>query len=393
MKWVKYILGAVAVAAVLAAVAYGFAPKPVPCDTATVTRGGLEVTIDGEARTRVKDRFAVFAPLTGRMDRVALRVGDTVKAGEVIARLAAQPPAPLDARARATAQANIKAAQAARDQAAKQEEAARAEFDYAASRLENLQKLLASRNTSQDSVDAAQAQHKAAEARLRSAEFARAAAGYQLEAALAATIEDASGAETRLEVKSPVDGRVLRVARESAGPVAQGEVLVEIGDPVSLEVVCDLLSRDAVRVQQGMKARLERWGGREALNARVRLVEPFGFTKISALGVEEQRVNVVLDFTDGPDKFVALGDGFRVEVRVILEESVNVLKVPAGAVFTTKEGQALFLVENDHAVRKLVQTGRRNGLEVEILAGVNENATVIVHPGDTVEDGKAIQKR
>jgi len=393
MKWVKYILGALAVAAVLAAVAFGFAPKPVPCDTATVTRGGLEVTVDGEARTRVKDRFAVFAPLTGRIDRVALKVGDVVKAGDVITRLTAQPPAPLDARARAATAANVKAAQATRDQAAKQEEAARAELEYAASRLENLQKLLASRNTSQDSVDAAQSQHKAAQARLRSAEFAVAAAGYQVDAALAATMEEPTGAETRVEIKSPVDGRVLRVARESAGPAMVGEVLVEVGDSNSLEVVCDLLSRDAVRVKPGMKARLERWGGREALNARVRVVEPFGFTKVSALGVEEQRVNVVLDFTDGAGKFEALGDGFRVEVRVILEESLNVLKVPAGAVFTTKEGQALFLVENDHALRKLVQTGRRNGLEVEILGGVTENATVIVHPGDTVEDGKAIQRR
>lgn len=391
MKWVKRGLIAAVVLAVLAVVGYGFMPKPVAVDTANVSRGGLAVTIDEEGKTRVRDRFVVFAQIGGRMERVALKPGDPIKAGDVVTKLWPLPPAPLDARARAQAEANVRSAQAAVGQADKQQEAAKAEHDYARKRFDDLTVLYAKAHTTKDSVDAAETSLKVAEANLRSAEFGKAAAGFQLEAAQAALIDDAGAAGKAVEVRSPVSGRVLRVMRDSEGPVMAGEALVEIGDPLSLEIVADMLSRDAVRVTPRMKVRVERWGGSETLNAVVRHVEPSGFTKISALGVEEQRVNVVMDFRDGPNS--GLADGYRVEVRVILEESTNVLKVPAGAVFTVKEGMAVFTVSEGKARRTTVKTGRRNGLEVEIVEGLGEGTPVILHPGDAVEDGKAVTPR
>ncbi|MBX3473889.1 MAG: HlyD family efflux transporter periplasmic adaptor subunit [Planctomycetes bacterium] len=393
MKWAKYILMAAAALAVLAVVAWGFMPKPVPVDTAAVSRGHLAVTIDEEGRTRVRDRFVVYAPLPGQMTRVELREGDPVDAGLVVTRLAPMAPVPLDARARAQAEANVRAAQAARDQSAKQAESARASLEYAENRVKNLRELLKGKHVPQDSVDAAETQFRVAEANHSSALFAQASAGFQLEAAQAALVDDGPAPAKLVEVRSPVKGRVLRVLRQSEGPVAAGEPLVEVGDPAALEIVADLLSRDAVKVTPGMKARLERWGGQGTLDAVVRMVEPAGFTKLSALGVEEQRVNVVLDFAGATPGPAALGDGYRVEVRVILEESINVLKVPAGAVFTVKEGSALFVLSGGVASRVVVKTGRRNGLEVEILEGLSEGTLVILHPPDTVEDGKAVIAR
>lgn len=393
MKWAKRVVMVVAALGVLAIVAYGFAPKPVVVDTANVGRGGLAVTLDEEGRTRVRDRFVVFATVAGSMSRTSLKAGDAIEAGALITTLAPLPPVPLDARSRAGAEANVQSATAEHEQAQKAVEAASADRAYAEQRLADLRKLRASENVSQDSVNAAEAQFKVADANLRSAEFGVAAAQFRLQAARAALIENPDAAANPVLVRAPVAGRVLRVIRDSEGPVMAGEALIEIGDPARLEVVADFLSRDAVRILPRMKAKLERWGGKDSLNAVVRHVEPSGFTKISALGVEEQRVNVVLDLADGAGAFATLGDGFRVEVRVILEESLNVLKVPAGAVFSTKDGQALFAVEDGKAVRKPVQTGRRNGLEIEIVSGASEGMAVIVHPSDAVEDGKAVTPR
>lgn len=389
MKWVKRALLVLFGLAIVAAVVYGFMPKPVEVDTAAVARGPLQITVDEEGRTRVKDRFTVFAPNAGRMERITLKAGDAIGADGPVARMTALPPPPLDSRTRAQALANVEQARAALSQAGEQVKAARAEADYAEKEVKNLQQLLAGKNTSQDSVDAAVARSQAAKAALASAEFGEAAARFGLDAANAALIEDSTPGRL-IEVKSPVAGRILRVIRDSEGPVSPGEPLVEVGDPATLEIVADMLSRDAVRIKEGMKARLERWGGRDALPAKVRLVEPFGFTKISALGVEEQRVNVILDFAGSTG---GLGDGYRVEVRVILEESINVLKVAAGAVFATTDGPAVFALEDGKAARRIVKTGRRNGLEVEIIEGLAEGALVILHPPDAVKDGIAIVAR
>lgn len=392
MKWAKRVGMVVVLLAVLGLVAYGFMPRPVPVDTAAVSRGQLAVTVDEEGRTRVRDRFVLSAPIAGRIERIGLKVGDTVESGALVTRLHALPAGPLDPRARAQAEAAVQAADAARRQADAQVAAATADLAFADSELARIEKLLASGNATREAREAAGTRQASASAALDSARFGAQAAAWNLEAARAALLQDGGGG-VPLEVRSPVRGQVLRLMRESEGPAMAGEMLLEIGDPAGLELVADFLSRDAVRIQPRMKARIERWGGAGALNAVVRRVEPYGFTKVSALGVEEQRVNVVLDFADGPGSHEALGDGYRVEVRVILEESVNVLKVPAGAVFTVKEGSAVFVVSEGRAALTPVKSGRRNGLEVEILEGLTEGTLVVLHPPDTVQDGKQVSPR
>jgi HlyD family secretion protein len=394
MKWVKRGVFIAIGLAVLAAAVYGFLPKPVAVETAKVTRGDMQMTVDQEARTRVRDRYTIYAPLAASVQRITLKAGDAVKTGQVLVTIAPLPPAPLDARAKAEAQSRIQAAEQREKSASSAVDAAEAEYVNAKSEHDRLMKLPKGQLVSQEVVDATRNAAAAAAARLESAKFNKQAAMHELELARAALVSGNEGADlTAIEIKSPVDGRVLRVHRESAGTVAPGEPLIEVGDPAAIEVVADLLSRDAARVRAGMSVRLERWGGEDALKGKVRVVESSGFTKISALGVEEQRVNVLIDITDPYEKWQALGDGYRVEARVILSERVSTLKAPAGAVFNTSEGAALFKAVEGKAARTLVKTGVRTGLEVEIVSGASEADVVIVHPGDNVADGTPITQQ
>lgn len=393
MKWVKRIVLVVVALAVLAALVYGFMPKPVAAEQANAARGDLLITIDAEARTRVRDRFVVYAPVSGTMARVALKVGDSVEPGKAITLLRAAESPLLDSRALAAAESRVQAAQSALELAQSEELAAAARLALAVKELENLTKLEFDAKTGkhrelvpQERLDAAALNRDAAKASVNSAGFAAQAAAYDLAAAQAALQPRTGNAAEMLTVSSPVKGRVLRVLRESAGPVMAGEPLLEVGDPAALEIVADMLSRDAVRVAPGMEVLLERWGG-ATLSGKVRFAEPFGFTKFSALGVEEQRVNVLIDITSPPAEFAALGDGYRVEVRVVLLRATNVLKVPDGAVIRTTDGYAVFVIERGRAVRRNVAIGERNGIEAEVLEGLKPGETVIVHPGDDISDG------
>ncbi|MBX3459450.1 MAG: HlyD family efflux transporter periplasmic adaptor subunit [Planctomycetes bacterium] len=392
MKWVNRILLIVAALAVIGLVAYGFIPKPVPVELAKVTRGEVLLTIDNESRTRVRDRYTLYAPVAATMRRITLKAGDPVSPGQVIAELAPLPPQPLDARARAEANSRVQAAEERLKAAGAEIEAAQADQEFATKEAERLTGLEAKKLASTESKEAAIARLAAANARLASARFHHAAAGFDRDMARAALITGNEGT-VALELKAPVGGRVLRVLRDSEGTVAPGEPLLELGDPASLEVVADLLSRDAVRVQSGMRVRLERWGGEVALKGRVRLVEPFGFTKFSALGVEEQRVNVLIDFDEPRERWAALGDGYRVESRVILVERLQTLRVPAGALFNTEQGTALFVVRDGKATELQLKVGVRSGLDAEVLSGLNEGDEVIVHPGDEVKDGVRVVPR
>lgn len=392
MKWVKRAAMIVFLLAVAGAIAYGFMPKPVPSEFARASRGDLRVTIDEEARTRVKDRFTVSAPLSGVLSRITLKVGDKLEVGSPIASLRPSRPLLLDARSKAQAEANIKAAEATLNQAQANLEAAKAELDLAIKEHTRAKTLFKGKHISQEQVDAAATREIAAGAAHDSAEFGRQAAEFQLQMARAALIEE-DGELQAIEIRSPVAGAVLRVFRESEGPVMPGEMLIEIGDPASLEVVVDLLSSDAVRVKPGMPVSIERWGGDEPLQGSVRRVEPAGFTKISSLGVEEQRVNVIIDFVGEPQKWTRLGDAFRVEARVITSERKGVIKVPTGAIFNTPEGTAVFVVGDGKARLTRVDLGDRNGLEAEVLGAINEGDTVIVHPSDEISDGTAVLER
>lgn len=366
-------------------------PSAVAVDVAAVSRGPLAVTIDEEGRTRVRDRFVVTAPVTGRILRIELEPGDRVARGDVLARVQPESPPLLDARSRAEALATAESAQATLGHARAEEQRARAALAQAQRELARTRRLTAAGVTTTQDLDVREADARVAEEAVNAAVFAVRAASAEVERARARVAPPVSaGVDRAVVVKAPVDGVVLRRLRESESVVPAGEPLIEIGDPRRIEIVTDLLSTDAVRVTPGARATIEQWGGDSALAATVRRIEPAGFTKVSALGVEEQRVNVVLDFVDEGEDWVPLGDGYRVETRVVLWEAPNVLKVPTNALFRDNAQWAVYVASGGRARRTIVEIGHQTAQEAEVLDGLAEGASVIVHPGDLVRDGTRI---
>jgi len=385
-----------ALVVVVAAIAFALRPQPVPADFATVGRGSLRVTIDEEGETRVRNRFVVSAPVTGRVLRIDLEPGDRVVAGEtVIASVQPASPPLLDARTRAEAAARVSAAESALEEARAARDRTRTERDLALSDLERQRELDEGGLVSEERLETAETTARAREDALRAAESAVHTAESQLQAARAVLLDPDGRREQGppVVVQAPVTGVVLRRIRESEAIVPAGESLVEIGDPGNLEIVSDLLSTDAVRIREGLPVLIEGWGGDETLRGVVRRVEPSGFTKISALGVEEQRVNVLIDFTDPATAWEALGDGYRVEVRVIVWEGEDVLKVETSSLFRLGDEWTVYVVEDGRATRRPVTVGHRNGFEAEILAGLEAGEQIILHPGDAVENGVAVVAR
>ena len=369
-------------------------PRTVDVDLASVSRGRLVVTVEEEGRTRVRDRFVVAAPVSGRILRIDLEPGDRVARGDVVARLRPESPALLDARTRAEAVAALQRADASHGHARAEEERARAALSHAERELTRTRQLTTAGVTTRQDLDMRDAETRLAREAANAAAFAVRAAAAEIEQARArvATSAPASGGGT-VVVTAPVDGVVLQRLRESESVVPAGEPLVAIGDLRQLEIVTDLLSTDAVRVATGTRATIERWGGEVALDATVRRIEPAGFTKVSALGVEEQRVNVILDFADPGEACARLGDAYRVEARVVLWEAPDVLKVPTSALFREGTHWAVFVASNGRARRAFVELGHQTGEEAEVISGLTDAAVVIVHPGDLVRDGVRITDR
>ncbi|NTW57755.1 MAG: efflux RND transporter periplasmic adaptor subunit [Nitrospirae bacterium] len=382
---------------VLAAVVYGFLPKPVAVDEATARRGQFRVTVEEEGRTRVKDRFVVSAPVSGYLRRIALEVGDTVSKGQKVALLDSLRSTVLDPRSRAEAEAAVAAARAALDAAREKARAATADDEYARERQSRMTKLAEDGYIAKDDLDQALAEAKKAEALRLSADAAVVAANADLERARTAlgysAAENQGRAAETVVMRAPVGGKVLKLHRESEGVVSAGEPLLDIGNPHSLEVKVEVLSADAVKLKQGTSVLFERWGGDRPLTGKVQVVEPAGFTKVSSLGVEEQRVNVIVEFTSPAGVLQNLGDGYRLDSSFVIWEEKDVLQVPASALFRKGDGWALFTVENKRAHLREVAVGHRNGLSAEILSGVPEGAFVIVHPDDTVRDGVRVRAR
>ena len=379
-----------------AVVAVAMWPTPVPVDVMPSTRGPLAVTVDDEGETRVRHRYVVSAPLTGRVLRSELEPGDPVVRGRtVVARLRAEAPALIDARTRAEAEAGVATARAALGRAEAELRRATAAVELARADLRRQRELAAAQLTTVQAVDAAESNAQAAEEGVRAAEFAVAAGRSQFDQANARLMVPTIEASGRvLTVTAPVDGVVLKRLRESESVVNAGEPLLEIGNPVTdLEIVSDLLSTDAVRVKPGAKVRVEQWGGDRVLAATVRRVEPSGFTKISALGVEEQRVNVLMDFADPAEAWKALGDGYRVEVRIVIWEEAEVVRVPTSALVRQGDGWSVFAVNGDRLQRVTVEVGQRNAEEAEIRSGLDAGRQVVVHPSDQAIDGALIEVR
>jgi HlyD family secretion protein len=386
------VLGAVAVVGGLLALALW--PTTLMVDAAVVTRGPLVVTIDEEGQTRVRHRFVVSAPVTGRVLRIELEPGDRVKRNDVVARVRAEAPALLDDRTRAEAQAAVDSARAALGRARAEVQRLRAALAQAERERARVRELSKGGLTTPREVDQREADVQTATEAVAAAVFAVQAAESELQGAQARLAPGGSIPAGRVAtVASPIDGVILKRLRESESVVPAGEPLLEIGDPTRLEIVSDLLSTDAVRVSRGARAMVEQWGGSRVLEAKVRLVEPAGFTKISALGVEEQRVNVVLDFADPADAWAALGDAYRVEVRIVLWEAAHVLKVPTSALFRQGAEWAAYVIDGGVARRTRLELGHQTGQDAEVVSGLAEGARVIIHPGDTLTDGMRVEER
>jgi len=384
---------------VLGGLVYAFLPQPISVDVAPVVRGPLQITVDEDGKTRICERYVVSTPLTGNLLRVELDAGDSLVAGEtVLATLEPTDPNLLDIRTRTEAEARVHAAHAAMKEASAKQEHAIESLELAQHDYDRAKQLIKNKNISREEFDRTEHGERMARAEVRSAEFALQVARYEHEVAKAALIRtqpttSASQQSDRFELRSPINGRVLRVFQESAAVVPAGTRLMEIGDPTDLEIEIDVLSPDAVKIRPGAKVILEQWGGDEPLEARVRLVEPSAFLKVSALGVEEQRVNVIADFVDAPEKRPAVGDAYRIEARIVIWEAKDVLKVPAGALFREGNDWAVFLYESGRAKLQKVQSGKNNGLEAEVRVGLTENAQVIVNPSDRVRDDILVAPR
>jgi HlyD family secretion protein len=360
-----------------------------------VTRGPLVVAIEESGMTRVKDRYLVSAPATGTVSRVALEPGDAVKEGDSLAQLAPVLSPLLDERARAEAEARLGASMSALSQTQAQIGRATAAKELAMQELSRVRALADSGSLPRQPLEQAEFEATMRQQELSSAVFASKVAGEEVRIARATLGKEGGRAmrDRHVDVLSPISGSVLRVHQKSAGVVPAGAALVEVGDPAALEIVVDLLTTDAVHVQPGTPVVIQGWGGDTPLSGRVRQVEPSAFTRPSALGVDEQRVNVVIALTEPRERWAVLGDGYRVEARLVLWESSDVIKAPQGAVFRHGDGWAVFTIERTSARLVPVQIGHRGEREVEIVSGLSPGATVAVHPGDRVVDGARVEPR
>lgn len=379
---------ALALAAVLLALA--LRPSPIDVDVAVVERGPLRVTVDEDGETRAHDRFVVSAPVAGRVSRIDLREGDSVGQNQVVAEIGALP---LSAREREEQLSRIAAAEAVQREAA--ERVRHAEADAAQARRERARaESLAQKGfVSEQQREQAAVLETTSANELEAARFQVRAASADLAAARAAllAIEGATAGEgARVLVRAPVAGKILRIPERSERVVAAGTPLLTLGDPTGLEVVADVLSTEAVKIQPGMPVLLEGWGGDHPLRARVRLVEPYAFTKVSALGVEEQRVNVIADFVDPPGP---LGDAFRVDVKVVVWESPDVLRVPTSALFRRGDRWAVFVVDGGRARARELEIGQRSALEAEVRSGLTAGERVVRYPPNELADGVRVRVR
>lgn len=406
MGWIKRAVWAVAAIVVVAGGAWLAWPRPILVDLAAVASGPIEVNVDNEGRTRVRHDFVVSAPVAGRLLRIStpdedgdtsLHVGDAVKANEtVVAVLQPTTPGLIDVRSREELTAAAAAAEAAVKLAQSEVERVQASLDFSRQELARAQSLAETETISAKALEAAQLGVATNEAVLKSTQAQLEVRRSELALANARLIDpaggEALGAGCCIELRAPADGRILRIFQDSEGVVAPGTPLVEIGDPTDLEIVADLLSSDAVQVEAGAPVTIDGWGG-DGLKGIVRRIEPEGFVKVSALGIEEQRVRTIIDLVDPPEAWAALGNNFRVLVHVRQWATDNALLVPVAALFRDGEDWAVFVVGNGTATTRQVTIGHRNGRVAEVLAGLSEGELVILHPSDRITDGVSVAQR
>ncbi len=398
-NWKRIVIWATITIVLLGMLLFAFMPRAIMVDLITLQPSSMAVTVDAEGQTRIHDVFILSAPVAGRVLRIDAHVGDRVIANEtILAKIEPADPAFLDPRSEAQSQAALYTAESALDQAQATVEQAEAELDYAAAEVRRARELIAEGTISQRALDEAERLYKTQNAGLRTAQAGLQMRMFELEQARAALLSPTETQQRHglcdcVPIMAPVNGRVLQIINFSERVVAAGEPLMEIGDPEDMEVWVDFLSADAVRIQAGQAVIMTGWGGDQPLQGQVRYVEPFGFTKVSALGIEEQRVNVIIDFVSVAEDWGNLGHGYQVDASVVLWEQSDILAVPLIALFRYQQHWAVFVMNNGRAILRHVELGQRNGVVAEILTGLTAGEQVVLHPNNRVLDGIRITAR
>ena len=382
---------------IIALLAWSFMPKPLEVETGKAVKGRFERAVQEDGKTRLRERFVVSTPLAGRVVRIPLKQGDAVERNAVVAIVLPAAPTLLDERARAEQEARVGSALAAVGKARANVERASAALEQARTELERSEALARQGFLSPNQNETGRLSVRLRDKELDSARQEEAAAQHELERARITLRQSATTSlpapQRSFEVRAPVSGMVIKLWQQSEATVAAGTPLLELGDPAQLDVVVDVLTEDAASMQPGTPVELSNWGGLTVLEGRVRLIEPGAFTKVSALGVEEQRVNVMIDITSPASQWHRLGDGFKVDVRIRVQVEDNVVKVPVSAVFPLDGGNGLFVLSGGRARLQPVEVGARNGVEAWVKAGLSEGSTVIVYPGNQLKEGERVKER
>ena len=378
---------------------FAFLPERVKVDMVTVEKGELLVTLEGEGKTRIHDIYVVSTPIEGRINRINIEPNDIVSAGKtIIANMYPANPSFLDKRSETQAKADVEGARAALSLASSRVKQAQAQLDYELTDFKRTKALFQKKSISEAQLESAELRIKTLKSELETTLSNKQLMLSRLNASKATLLqpEDTNtenDEDCHICIHSPVDGRVLRILHKSESIVPVGTKLVEIGDPSNLEIIIEMLSTNAVRVRVGDQAMIKRWGGEEDLHARVRVIEPSGFTKVSALGVEEQRVNVILDFTDPADKWLALGNAYRVEAAIIIDQAKEIIRTPLSTLFRHNEVWSVFKVIDGVASLQTVEIGLRNDRFAEVTQGLAVGDQLIMHPGNAVNEGVKVEQR
>lgn len=396
MAWLKRGLVLLLLGSLVVAGYWAFQPQPVLVDVEQVLRGPLEVTINEDGKTRIKEKYIVSTPVGGRLQRIEFREGAKVTSGQtVIATIQPSNPSLLDARTLAQAKARVSAAEATVERSKSRFKQSEIDYGQAKREFDDAVELFQKDSIAKAKYELAESKKESCLEQMNAAKIDQDIAKYELELAKSALLYVQPGKDGKdrlalsefFAIRSPIDGVVLRVMQESSTIVTPGTPIMELGDPSDLEIVVDLLSSDAVKVGPGTRVRIEQWGGKKELNGVVRLVEPSAFLKISALGVEEQRVNVIVDFELPNENLGHIGDGYRVEAKMVTDRNENALKVKTSALFREQNRWAVFVLNDESVKLAFVEIGKRNDQEAEVLKGLEEGQVVVLHPGDNLVDG------
>ncbi len=391
----RTLIWAVVLLAMILAGAMAMIRNPVDVEYATVTEGPLRVSVQEDGKTRIREKYVVSAPVAGRLTRIKLKAGDAVE-GDTTLLAVIQPSDPemLDARSRAQAEARVQSAEAALRRAESNSEQAKINYELNKTKFDRAERLLG-KAISQDEYDIAKAEFLASSQAIKSAKFDTEIARFELQMAEAAARQfgetEIESSVEPFELRAPIAGRVLRVFQESSSVVSVGTPLLELGDPQNLEIEIDVLSTDAVRIKAGADLTIEHWGGESPLRGNVRIIEPAAFTKVSSLGVEEQRVNVIADFNEVPERIATLGDGYRIEGRITVGELGNALLIPNSALFRYRRQWNVMKIVDDRAVMQPVEVGLQNESHAQISQGLQPGDQVIVYPSDEVQAGTKVR--